>query len=335
MSIDAGLAGRFARTALSHVAQEYPNKLDHVMAGAEDVLSPAALHPAFPGSFDWHSCVHSWWTLLTIRRLYPDLPEAPQITALADGTFTEEKLGAELAYAQRPQSRAFERPYGWAWYAMLHREASRSPDKPWAQQMEPLARHFAAGWRDYLGVLAYPIRTGTHFNTAFAMRLVLDWAETFDPALARLMGDKAMEWFGDQADVRPLEPSGDDFLSGTLTVAQVMRKVGRVPFDDWLEQYLPNLRQGPPACLFDPVAPRDRSDGKMAHLDGFNLSRAWSWIEIGNAQRLGSAHAAPELALYNASIEQVDKDYMSSHWLASFALLVILAYEERAASCRN
>ncbi|MDE1467549.1 DUF2891 domain-containing protein [Aurantiacibacter sp. D1-12] len=329
MSVDPSMAGRFARTALDHVCQEYPNKLDHVMGGDEDALSPSTLHPVFYGSFDWHSCVHSWWLLLTIRRVYPDLPEAPRITALADEMFTAEKLAVETEYARRPLSRGFERPYGWAWYLNLHLEASREPGKPWAQHMEPLARQFAAGWRDYLAALAYPIRTGTHFNTAFAMRLSLDWAEVFDPALAKLMGDTAMGWFEGHRDVRPIEPSGDDFLSGTLTVAQLMRKVGRVPFADWLDGYLPGLAQGRPACLFDPVVPRDRSDGKMAHLDGFNISRAWAWIEIGKAADLGERENPPEIALYNASIDQIDQDYMSSHWLASFALLTILAYEER------
>ncbi len=322
------MAGRFARTALDHVCREYPNKLDHAMEGEEDVLSPSALHPVFYGSFDWHSCVHSWWMLLTIRRVFPDLPEVTQITSLADEMFTADKLAAETEYAKRPLSRGFERPYGWAWYLKLHLEAAQEPGKPWAQHMEPLARQFAAGWRDYIGALAYPIRTGTHFNTAFAMRLSLDWAAQFDPGLARLIGDTAMVWFEGNSDVRPIEPSGDDFLSGTLTVAQLMRKVGRVPFSDWLQSYLPNLVEGRPTCLFDPVVPRDRSDGKMAHLDGFNISRAWAWIEIGQAAKLGNDRELPALALYNASIDQVDQDYMSSHWLASFALLAILAYEE-------
>ena len=328
MMLDAATARRFARTALGHVTREFPNKLDHVMAGPQDIASPRELHPAFYGSFDWHSCVHSWWMLLTLRRRFPDLPEAAEITALADEILSEDNLAAELAYAARPEARGFERPYGWAWFLMLHREAARAPEMPWAQHCEPLARHFAAGWRDYLAALAFPIRAGTHFNTAFAMRLTLDWAEEFDPELASLIGDAAMDWFAGQRDVRPIEPSGDDFLSGTLAVVQVMRKVGRVPFGEWLEGYLPDLSAGRPACLFDPVVPRDRSDGKMAHLDGFNISRAWAWIEIGEAAQWPADRPDPALTLYNASIDQVDRDYMSSHWLASFALLAILAAEE-------
>ena len=83
--------------------------------GDDDALPPRALHPIFFGSFDWHSCVHGWWTLLTLRRLFPDMPEADAIATLADDSFTAEKIAVELAYLDRPSSRGFERPYGWAW----------------------------------------------------------------------------------------------------------------------------------------------------------------------------------------------------------------------------
>ena len=114
-SLDADTAARFARIALGHVRQEYPHKLDHVLGSDEHALPPRVLHPIFFGSFDWHSCVHGWWTLLTLRRLFPEIDEAQAIEKLADGSFTAEKVGVELAYVDRPLSRGFERPYGWAW----------------------------------------------------------------------------------------------------------------------------------------------------------------------------------------------------------------------------
>ncbi|HUQ13307.1 MAG TPA: DUF2891 family protein, partial [Novosphingobium sp.] len=156
-----------ARIALGHVAREYPHKLDHVMAADDDARTPRNLHPAFFGSFDWHSCVHGWWTLLTLRRLFPDLAEAAGIASLADATFTEKKLGAELGYLDRPHSTGFERPYGWAWLLALHLEATRH-DAPWSERLAPLARAFAARFHRYLAILTYPIRTGTHGNSAFA-----------------------------------------------------------------------------------------------------------------------------------------------------------------------
>ena len=202
-SLDADTAARFARIALGHVRQEYPHKLDHVLGSDEDALPPHALHPVFFGSFDWHSCVHGWGTLLTLRRLFPDTDEARAIEKLADSSFTAEKVGVELAYLQRPLSRGFERPYGWAWLLQLHLEASRHADSGWAGALEPLARAFAERLRDYLRVLTYPIRVGTHFNTPFAMVLSLEWAEQFDQPLAEALCGKARDWFGTTAIARP------------------------------------------------------------------------------------------------------------------------------------
>ena len=195
-SLDADTAARFARIALGHVRQEYPHKLDHVLGSDDDSLPPHVLHPIFYGSFDWHSCVHGWWTLLTLRRLFHDTDEARAIEKLADTSFTAEKVEVERAYLDRPLSRGFERPYGWAWLLQLHLEASRHRDANWAYDLEPLARAFAERLRDYLGVLTYPIRVGTHFNTAFALILSLDWAERFDEQLAEAIRERAKLWFG-------------------------------------------------------------------------------------------------------------------------------------------
>ena len=184
--LNAELASHMARIALGHVQKEYPHKLDHVLLDDGDALSPRVIHPIFFGSFDWHSCVHGWWTLLTLRRLFPEMAEATAIAALADESFTREKVEAELAYLGRPLSRGFERPYGWAWLLYLHLEASRH-EMEWAAELEPLARSFARRLHDYLRLLTYPIRVGTHFNTAFALILSLEWAATFDTVLVELI----------------------------------------------------------------------------------------------------------------------------------------------------
>src|SRR5690348_8506579 len=154
-----------AGIALGHVTKEYPHKLDHVLESDADALPPRALHPIFFGSFDWHSCVHGWWTLLTVRRLFPGMPEAAPIDKLAASTFTAEKVSAELRYLDRPASGGFERPYGWAWLLQLHLEATRHGQAA-AAELAPLAHAFAERLGAYLDVLTYPIRVGTHFNTS-------------------------------------------------------------------------------------------------------------------------------------------------------------------------
>jgi Protein of unknown function (DUF2891) len=328
ISLDEATAARFAQIALGHVRQEYPHKLDHVLSGDADALAPRLLHPIFYGSFDWHSCVHGWWTLLTIRRLFPQLPDAAAIDRLASDSFTAEKVAGELAYLDRPQSGGFERPYGWAWLLALHQEAMRHPDRDWGQALEPLARAFADRLRGYLAVLTYPIRAGTHANTAFALVLAFGWAEQFDLALADSIAGRAVDWFGEDRDAQAWEPGGDDFLSPTLIEALCMKRaLPRADFADWLGAFLPRLGAGDPGVLFLPATVSDRSDGKIAHLDGLNLSRAWCWRELApvigdGAGALATRAAEAHLA---AAMPHVSGDYAGEHWLATFALLALLA----------
>jgi hypothetical protein len=317
-ALNADTASQMARIALGHVAREYPHKLDHVLLRDEDARTPGDLHPVFFGSFDWHSCVHGWWSLLTLSRLFPNIAEAAEIERLADATFTAEKLAAEHAYLDRPLSTGFERPYGWGWLLILHLEADRHGDKGWGHEMEPLARAFADRFRAYLPILTYPIRAGTHFNTAFALFLALQWGERFDTALAGLIRERASAWFCGDRDAQAWEPSGDDFLSPTLTEALLMSRV--LPpgeFASWFAGFLPRLDQKEPATLFAPATVSDRSDGKIAHLDGLNLSRAWCWRELGHPQ-FAENHL-------EAALPHLSGDYMGEHWLQSFALLALLS----------
>jgi hypothetical protein len=315
-SLTPDTAARFAEIALGHVAREYPHKLDHVMDGPEDVLAPSELHPIFFGSFDWHSCVHGYWLLLRVRRLFPDLPVARRIEAHADEMLAPHKVAGELAYLDRAYTGGFERPYGWAWLLALHGEAQRHVDRPWADDLEPLARAFAERFHIYLPKLTYPIRVGTHFNTAFALVLALEWAKANDPALAELIVRRAREWFGGDRDYHGWEPAGDEFLSGGLTEALLMQRIlAPDEFSEWFAGFLPDADRGQPASLFTSAHVSDRSDGKIAHLDGLNLSRAWCWRALGR----------PDAARVHldASLPHVAGDYMGEHWLATFAMLAL------------
>ncbi|WP_155263945.1 DUF2891 domain-containing protein [Sphingomonas segetis] len=325
-ALNVDTASKMARIALGHVRQEYPHKLDHVLLGDDDALPPRVLHPLFYGSFDWHSCVHGWWTLLTLRRLFPDMPEAPAIAALACESFTADKVGAELAYLSRSHSRGFERPYGWGWLLYLHLEATRH-DQMCGDALEPLARAFAQRLRDYLQVLTYPIRVGTHFNTAFALVLSLEWAERFDAELADLICNRALHWFGADRDCQAWEPGGDEFLSPALIEALCMARTRPAEFAAWFGHFLPGVGQRQPATLFEPAIVSDRSDGKIAHLDGLNLSRAWCWRSLApllpeEERTIGESTADAHLG---AALPHIAGDYMGEHWLASFALLAMLS----------
>lgn len=325
MTVKPEMAATFAQLTLGHIGQRYPYKLDQVITGPEDVVEPHVLHPIFHGSFDWHSCVHGWWQLLTIARLFPDLAESVEIRARADEMLVPEKVAGEVAYLSRPYAGGFERPYGWAWALALHAEAVKH-DAGWGAALEPLARAFADRFHQFLPKLTYPIRVGTHFNTAFALVLARDWAVTQDRALVKLIDGRSRDWFGDDRNCQAWEPGGDEFLSPALCEALLMSRVRGPQFAHWFGTFLPDAVNATPATLFTPAVVSDRSDGKIAHLDGLNLSRAWCWRSIAAAlpmhpiARVARTAADEHLA---ASISHLADDYMGTHWLATFALLAL------------
>lgn len=331
-SLTSELAAKFARLALSHVTRELPNKLDHVINDAADIKSPRELHPVFYGSFDWHSCVHGYWLLATVHRLFPSLGEANEIERLFNAQLTPVKVEGELDYLRQPMRGTFERPYGWAWLLMLAAELNRgdSRRRRWSDALKPLADAFADRFMGFLPKATYPTRVGTHFNSAFAIALALDYADEVDNAdLNDLLRNTVTRWFGNDADAQAWEPSGDDFLSPALMEAECMRRVmSAAEFHGWRDAFLPRVSAREPATLFRPATVSDRSDGKIAHLDGLNLSRAWCWRSLAPTwdstdNRRAVALQAADVHLA-ASMPYVAGDYMGEHWLATFALLALL-----------
>jgi len=323
------LAERFAAIALGHVTREYHNKLDHVLNEACDARTPRDLHPIFFGSFDWHSCVHGYWLLAHLRRRFPDMARAADIAGSFDLAFTADNVAGELAYQSRPLSGGFERPYGWAWLLKLAAELRHDPAAvPWAIALAPLAEAFVLRFHAFLPKLTYPIRTGSHGSSAFALLLAAAYARTVqDGALLQLLAARARDWFGDDKDAGGWEPGGDDFLSPAWTEAACMQAL--LPPQDfraWFGAFLPGLADSLPRAIFEPAMVSDRSDGKIAHLDGLNLSRAWCMRLLAGAvedelcETLLRTTASRHL---EAALPHVAGDYMGEHWLATYAVLAM------------
>jgi hypothetical protein len=318
------LAQRLAAIALGHVTREYPTKLDHVLTEPGDARGPRDLHPVFYGSFDWHSCVHAYWMLANLYRRFPGLPAAAAIRGLFDTHLVAEHVAGECAYLAGASTSGFERPYGWAWLLKLAAELGRhetAEGRAWATALAPLAAAFAGRFMAFLPLATYPVRAGVHSNTAFAVRLALDYS---DGGLRSLLVDSVRRWYGADVDCQAWEPGGDEFLSPALIEAECMRAaLPEVEFRAWFGRFLPRLEQSLPATLFTPAIVSDRSDGKIAHLDGLTLSRSWCWRALAAftpdpqaARRTAQAHV-------DASLAHVSGAYMGEHWLASFAVLAM------------
>jgi hypothetical protein len=327
------MASKFTGLALKHVTREYPNHIQHVLNGPLDLREPRDLHPVFFGSFDWHSCVHAYWLLATVLRLFPEVGDARKIEKLFDAQLTSSKVDAEVDYLDQPLRATFERPYGWAWLLMLAAELERHGSdhaKKWREALLPLTAAFVDRFLAFLPKATYPTRVGTHFNSAFAVALALEYADVAsNPSLRNVLVTKARDWYGHDSDCQTWEPGGDDFLSSALMEAECMRRaLDADEFSRWLDVFLPKLPDRQPDTLFTPAIVSDRSDGKIAHLDGLNLTRAWCWRSIASSwpvsdPRRSIALEAAETHLA-ASLPHVAGDYMGEHWLATFALLALL-----------
>ena len=325
------LAAQLARIALNGIAREYPTYPGHVLLDAADLRRTRELHPAFYGCFDWHSAVHSHWLLARLLRLLPALPEAEPIRSALNDHLTEANLRAEAAYFAEPGRRSFERPYGWAWLLKLAEELLDwdDPDgRRWSAAIEPLARLIAELYLEFLPRLTYPIRSGTHSNTAFGLTFALDYAQASAHALLRdRIVARSLDYYGaDRNGPAMWEPGGGDFLSPCLAEADLMRRVlPAADFAGWLALFLPSLAEGGPPQLLTPAVVSDRSDGQIVHLDGLNLSRAWCLWGIAEAlppddRRRSILIEAAERHARAGLIGIGSGDYMGEHWLGSFAL---------------
>lgn len=321
----------FSNLALDCIHKEYSNKIGHFMNSAEDIKSPSELYPAFYGCFDWHSSVHGHWLLVRLLRTHANSVDVAKIVEKLNQSFTSENIIGELANYQRPGMKSFERPYGIAWLLQLTaelRQSSIPQARLWLQNLLPLEQQAVQNMQEWLPKLTFPIRTGEHSQTAFAFGLMLDWSRIANDAeFENLLVSRVKSFYANDKNC-PLayEPSGQDFLSPCIAEADLMRRVmDKATFARWLTEFFPNLTKNSDVGWLQPAVVTDKTDGKLAHLDGLNTSRAWmlegiiSGLPHDDARKAILQQVAEEHR--QAGLEAVfgDMHYMGSHWLGSFA----------------
>ncbi len=328
--IDTELAERFQALALDCVHQEYPNKISHVLLEDEDARPPSELTPVFYGCFDWHSSVHGHWLLTRLLHVAPESARSEEAAAALAESFTDPKVAGELAYIAPEDRDGFERPYGWAWFLQLTTELREWDDpraEEWLQTLVPLEQQIVTRLKDWLPKLAYPIRLGTHNQSMFAFSLMLDYARAAGyKELETMLVERSLA-FHENDENCPLayEPSGEDFLSPCLQEADLMRRV--LPQDEftaWLSDFLPDIPEDGSADWLEPGVVNDPTDGKLVHLDGVNLSRAWNLEGVASAlpeddPRIPALRAAAERHKESGLASVTGDHYAGGHWLASFA----------------
>jgi len=330
--LDQAAAGRFANLALTCLHQEYPNHMSLMLNSEADAKPPHLHYPAFYGCLDWHSDVHGHWLLVRLLRLYPDAPFAAQARAEIARSLTPENIAAEVAYMTQPGRASFERPYGLGWLLKLAAELRQWNDpqaKEWSVTLAPLETEVARRIKTWVPKLSYPIRIGEHAQTAFSFGQIWDWAEvTQDTEMKELLTGAANRFYwNDKACPIAYEPNGEDFISPCLGEADFMRRVvaDRKSYGDWLAAFLPNIPTETGKDWLKPGIVTDRSDPKLAHLDGLNLSRAWmlqgiaSGLEPGD-KRVKVLEEMSDKHRNEALPNVTGEHYEGGHWLGTFAV---------------
>lgn len=320
-------ANHLATLPIKCLQQEYPNKLSQLLADSTEIASPKVLHPAFYGCFDWHSSVHGHWSLVYLLNKFPDLKDRSSIIKKLQVNLSQANVQQEVAYLSKPHEKSFERTYGWAWLLKLQMELAISKDTyavELSQNLQPLSDLIASRYIEFLPKLNYPIRAGTHSNTAFGMNLAWDYAiYSKNEALRQSISENAIRLFTpDQNCPFDWEPSGTDFLSPCLEELGIMQRVlPSKSFLPWLKKFAPRLFNK--KYDWEVARVSDRTDGHLVHLDGLNFSRAWNFYylinqypeEFSHLKKLADTHLTFSLP------SVVDGNYEGEHWLASFALL--------------
>lgn len=337
--LDIETANHLSKLAYNCISREYPNKLSHVMNDATEVLGPKVLHPAFYGCFDWHSSIHGHWMLVNLLKNFPDLELRNDIIDAIDRNVTKENITKEVEYFHQPGRKSFERTYGWTWLLKLAEELYLWDDpqgNKWLENLQPLAETITNRYIEFLPKQTYPIRRGVHPNTAFGISFALDYAHASgSKELEKVLVERSIAYyFNDINAPASWEPDGDDFLSPSLQECDLMRRVlNQENFTKWFDKYLPGVADGEPQNLFEPATVGDRSDPKIVHLDGLNISRAWCMFSIANT--LPDDHPAKEILFIAGKRHASDAlpnitsgNYEGEHWLASFAVYMFTCLDQ-------
>jgi hypothetical protein len=304
--------GRFAKLVLACVRREFPSQ------------------PY--GCYDWHSAVHGHWLLAHLAKEFPRLATARKMRGVLDEHLSAKNLKVEARYLERHPG--FERPYGWAWLLKLALELHEWEDaeaRRWLAHLEPLLEAIEANYLAWLPKQTYPIRSGTHTNTAFGLSFALDYAIAAGrSSLQKAIRQKALRYYALDCDYpASWEPGGNDFFSPCLVEADLMRRV--VPdFPRWFARFAKTV----PGTLLAPATVSDRSDGQLAHLDGLNLSRAWCFFNLSTSlpkERKVFLNAAKR-HLHAGLAHVASGSYAGEHWLASFAAYALSAERASAAA---
>jgi Protein of unknown function (DUF2891) len=332
---------------------DHPHNYLWVHDSPRRIVDDYTKNRAFYGCYDWHSAVNSIWVLVALLKQFPKLALAPIIRQRVSEHLGATNIAGEIEFfnaATDLGGKNFERPYGFAWVLKLYAELftwNDSDGKRLAANLAPLAQQFSEKLVAYFDGLSYPIRVGTHPNTALSMNFILDYAAVVDdPLLQSAVHSAAMRLFAADEDApTAYEPCHNDFLSPCLTEAMVMTRIlDSASYLTWLNGFLPPAD----SPRFDVYAAEietaravptgsnlDAEDtggmlGASSHLIGLAFQRAECLLRIAAALPSDDPRIAVYRNLASTNAHQAlrkigDAGYFGQHWLATYAVLYMNA----------
>ena len=334
-------ASYFAKLSLDCVSKSEPHYFYKAIQEEGDTIGPKELWPSFYGCYDWHSGVHNHWCMIKILKKYPNIPEAGELRKRLNESFTSEHIQSELIYVSSHENGLFEFPYGQAWILKVADELAtwEDPDaKIWLQNLSPLSSYIAAVngivWKSVNRVAL----SGSHDSPAMALSFAYDYSISFhDDKLKKVVADAALKYYNKIQNV-PIadEPFKYDFMSASLLVADLMRKV-KTPekFVKWSQKYCPDLFIANRVNIPLQIKKSEKHDGYESHWDGYHLNRIWCLNGMLKTLPEGTLDEATKKEWTKSMNEMWDYaqqsigvgNYDIDHWLSTFSVFALIGYE--------
>jgi hypothetical protein len=334
-------ASYFAQLSLACVSKSEPHFFYKAIQKEGDTIGPKDLWPSFYGCYDWHSGVHNHWCMIKLLKKYPNIPEASALRKRLNESFTSENIQSELIYVSSNENGLFEFPYGQAWILKVADELAtwEDPDaKIWLQNLSPLSNYIAAVngivWKSVNRVAL----SGSHDSPAMALSFAYDYSLSFhDDKLKKVVADAALKYYNKIQNV-PIadEPFKYDFMSASLLVADLMRKV-KTPekFVKWSQKYCPDLFIANRVNIPLQIKKSEKHDGYESHWDGYHLNRIWCLNGMLKTLPEGTLDEATKKEWTRSMNEMWDYaqqsigvgNYDIDHWLSTFSVFALIGYE--------
>ena len=336
-------ASYFAKLSLQCSDKQSPHFYEKYKEHYEIVDSTTSkdLWPSFYGCFDWHSSVHNHWCMIKLLKNHPSIPEAALIRARLNEAFSVENMKYEAFFLSQNEEGYFEFPYGQSWFLKLADELKSWNDqdaKKWLKNSEPLLVLIEENHLKYWNATPSVKISGSHDSPAMGISFALDYSRSFKKKkLEKTLLAAAKKYYLTIENAPILrEPVEYDFMSGTLLIADLMRKVlSGKEYAAWLSKFTPELVDESRAHLALKINKIEVHDGYESHWDGFHLNRIWCLN--GMLISLPKKSMSPSLKgkWTNAMNEMWDYAQLSigkgnydiDHWLSSFSVFALEGYK--------